>query len=271
MKKLLKIVGALALLVVIALVVVFFFIDSIVKAGVEKGSTAALGVETTLDKASVSFTASSLRLTKLDISNPTGFSKDKFFSLGDCLVACDVPTILKDEVVVEKIIVDAPVLTIERSGTTTNLAAIMSNLDGGKKVAAAPAKPAAREKAFRVKLLKVTNAKVRFLLIDGKPIDVAVPEIEIKDLKNKDNSPLLFADLFYKLITATAEAGAKNGKGIVPDEYLKLTDGALGRGTDIIRETIKDPGSIIKDPKKTIEDVNGIIKDAEGIFKKKKK
>ena len=68
-------------LVVVALVAVYFVRNMLVEKAVEAGSAYALGVETDLGSAGLEIGGGSLELNNLDVSNPEGFTADNFLSL----------------------------------------------------------------------------------------------------------------------------------------------------------------------------------------------
>ena len=76
MKLLIKIVVGIIFLVVVAVIAVFFFLDSIARGAIESGATYALGVPTTLAKADVRLLRGEFSMSGLDVANPEGFDSD---------------------------------------------------------------------------------------------------------------------------------------------------------------------------------------------------
>ena len=82
-KRIKWIVGAFVVVVVVLVVVVFLWIDHLAKMGIEKGSTYALGVDTTVDSVDIGILAGRSELSGLTVSNPKGFQTSHFLSLGN--------------------------------------------------------------------------------------------------------------------------------------------------------------------------------------------
>src|SRR5262245_7230362 len=104
MKFLLKSIKYIILLLILVVVVgifgVIWGINSIARSGIEKGATYALGVPTKVGSASVGIMSSSLTLSTLNVSNPSGFEGKHFLALGNGNVAVSLSTLRQDTVVV---------------------------------------------------------------------------------------------------------------------------------------------------------------------------
>ena len=108
MKKLFKILAAVAVIIVVlivgAVILISVTLDKAVKVAIEKGGTYALGVETTLDKADVQVMAQAFEMEGLLVANPEGF-ESHFISLGKAGIALDGSTLQAE-------VIEIPVLTI---------------------------------------------------------------------------------------------------------------------------------------------------------------
>ena len=76
-----KIVLGVIILVIVAVVAVYFVRNMLVEKGVEAGSTYALGVETDLGSASLELGGGSLALNNFVVSNPPGFEAENCLTL----------------------------------------------------------------------------------------------------------------------------------------------------------------------------------------------
>ena len=100
MKLLIRLGLAALVLIVLVLGGAFFFIDSLVKGGIEKGTTYATGTETKLGSVDAGLFKGHFALKDLSIANPAGFRSEPFLHLGSAAAAGDNGTILSDEIAI---------------------------------------------------------------------------------------------------------------------------------------------------------------------------
>src|SRR5437764_8512643 len=100
MKKLIiRIAAVVLILLVIALAVVFFSLNSIVKKGVETVGPKLTKVEVRLGSAKLSPLSGNGRLSDLFVGNPEGYKTPSAMKLGDIKVAVEPGSILSDTLV----------------------------------------------------------------------------------------------------------------------------------------------------------------------------
>ena len=233
-KWLTRLIIVAVVLVVVGIAVLWMGVNYAAKKGVEVGGTAALGVETKADSVAIGFLTSSVGIHGFQIGNPDGYNTDRLMALGHGKVACDITSLLGDEVVVHEIIIDQPELTIElKPGLPpkSNLGDLLKKLESDKQ---APPEDAESQKKFRVDLIRITKAKVRFHLLAGKTADIVLPSIEMKDVKNADGTPLMLADIFGKVLASMGTSAFKGAKGVVPDDLLKGLGGSLAAADKLL-------------------------------------
>jgi len=243
MKWLKRILIVVVVLVVIAAVAIYFGGNYAAKKGVEVGGTAALGVDTKLDSVSIGWFSSTVGMRGLSVGNPEGYKTDRLMALGEGKVSCSIGSLMSDEVQVSEILIDQPELTVElKMGLPpkSNLGDLLSSLTGGEAAEPAGAETAA-DKKFKVDLIRINKTKVRFHMVGGKTADFVLPDIEMKDLKNADGTPLMLADIFRQVLASMAVSVAKNGKG-VPGNIL----GQFGDTTAMAKEFLGDGMKNIK-------------------------
>ncbi|NQT52330.1 AsmA family protein, partial [bacterium] len=242
MKKWIKrIVILLVVVVVAAIVGVVLFVDQAAKAGIEAGGSSALGVKTQVDKVSVGLLSSSVTIKQLRIGNPEGYKTDHLLTLGRGKLACSVRSFFGNEPHIREITLEQPELTIELRYKNlvpkSNIGDLISSLDSGKKARQEAPKEKAPEgqKTFRIDHIRIVGTKVRFHLLAGKTADVTLPDIELKELKNRDGTPLLLADIFRQVLSSMSVSAFKKAKGIVPDDLLKGFGTTLGSARQLIQ------------------------------------
>jgi hypothetical protein len=229
MKLLLKLVVVVVILVVLLGVVALFYIDSIAKSGIEKSATYALGVETTLDGASVGLLSGTFGMTGLNVSNAEGFRSDHFLTLDEGGLEVSLGSLRSDTIEVPKLELSGLDMVLEKKGGNANYKVIMENL---KKLESGE-KPPAEEgtsKDFIIKEVVIKDVHVAYdLLGTGSGLDtvrVPIDEIRLTDV-GKDGG-LKFSELTDVILKAIFSAVIANG-GDLPGEVLgELKNGLAG-------------------------------------------
>ena len=243
MKKLKWVLLAIVVVVVVVVVVVALNIDRAARKGVEIGGTQALGVETTCGGVHVGLLSGSVGLKGLRIANPEGYKTDRLMALGSGKVACDIGSLMSDEVVVHEILIDAPEMTLELKPALppkTNIGDLLKKLESDKQPADEQPDEATEDegepKTFKVELIRITGAKVRFHLIGGKTADLTLPDIELKNIKNADGTPLMLGDIFAQVLASMGTAAVHKAKldGVVPAELLAGFGGTLASAQNLL-------------------------------------
>jgi len=242
MSKMMKALIVIVAIVFVVLGVALLVMDYAAKHGIEMAAAAALGVDTSVEAVSIKVLQSSVSIEGLQISNPKGYKSVRLLALGSGTVSCDVPTLLSDEVRVKEIILDEPDVTIEmKPGVPpkSNIGELLDNLDSGQPTPEEKQK----QKHFKIDLIRVTNTRVRFHTLDGKTADVVLPEIEMRDVKNADGTPVVFADVLGQILARIGASSLEQAKGVVPKEFRSAYGKTLGSAKSLIaRGTDAKPG-----------------------------
>lgn len=117
-KLLVRVLGVLIVILIVAGVAVVMNINSIAKSLVEKGGTKQLGLTTKLGGANVGLTSGDVSLSNLTIGSPAGFKAPELFSLGSISVDSNWKGIRSKPLSISSINIDKPRIVIERSGST---------------------------------------------------------------------------------------------------------------------------------------------------------
>jgi len=252
MKKALK---ALVIVVAVIFVVVaaaFLGMDYAAKKGIELGATSALGVDTTVDSVSIRVLRSSVSIKGLQISNPEGYNTDRLMALDTGSVSCDVPSLLTKEARLREILLDAPELTVEVKPAIPPRSNIGELLDKLKSDAPTREEKEA-QKHYRIDLIRVTDAKVRFCTPAAEPAEVMLPDIELRDVRNADGSPVVMADVLAQILARMGSSAFEEAKGVVPNEFRSAFGKTLGSARALIARA---PQGVPKGGK-SLEDIFG--------------
>jgi len=217
-----KIIIRLFLIVVVlliaALVAVFFSLNSIVKKGVETLGPQMTKVEVRLGSADISPLSGSGQLKKLFVGNPEGCKTPSAIEIGSVKVAVKIGSVLSDTIVVDEINIQAPEITLEGTLSGNNLSKILDNLNSAsgteKPKTETPAKKS--EKKFIVKDIQINGGKINVSLnmavLGGKSLTVPLPPVHLQDIGKAENgvtSAQLVTAIMKPLLAATTEAATK--------------------------------------------------------------
>ncbi len=275
MKKLLIIV----ILLVVALgAVVAFGGGALLKTGVEKGGTWALGTKTTLDSASIGL--GTVGMKDLTIASPEGFKQTNAFQVDEIAVKAQLGSLMTDTIEIDSIDIVKPEIGLEFTMNGTNIGALLKNLESrrtGKEPETKPAEEGEKPgKALHVGRVTITTPRVKLaqsaLLATSQTIDL--PTIELTDLggsggkedgKTKMGLPELIEQILGAIMAATAQSGQLSGdlgkilNGDIAADFLKNVKGDVGKLGDQLK----------KQAQGTLEDAKDKAKDAVDEAKKK--
>lgn len=250
MKKwILRIVLASAVVAAIAVFAVFYFLNDLVKGGVEKVGPQLTKGEMRLAKANISPFSGKAQLTGLFVGNPQGWKTESAIKVGDVKVALDVRSALSDVVTVESILIEGPEITYEGGLGGSNIGKILENIEafaggGGEKPAAESS--SASSKKFKVKDIQIRGAKVHLSTagFGGKAMTVPLADMRLQNI-GTDGSGVTAAQLSRDIlkpllasITKAAAEAATNVGGQLKD-VTKGTTEQLNKTTEGVKSLFK--------------------------------
>ena len=227
MKKIFWSVVIILLVLVIAVAIVAgFFLNPIVKRGVETIGPKITKTSVTLDAVDLSLLTGSAKVKGLVVGNPEGYKTTNSISVGTIAVGVDPFSVLSDKIVVRSLHVETPEITFEGGLGGNNLSKLLDNVNGTAKNggpvstnAVGQPKPS---KKIEVDDLLISGAKVHVLLTElgGRQMSLTLPDIHLTDL-GKGGDGLTATDLtrrvLQEIVTATVKAVASDstnlGKG----------------------------------------------------------
>ena len=253
MKKLLIILGVLAVLGIGAVVLVSMNLGQIVTAGVNKYGPQLTQTRLTLESAKISPFSGIGTLNGLVIGNPKGWSENDLASLGKIHLDVVPSSLRGDHVIINEIIIEAPVFNYETKIIASNVNDLLKNIEQALGASKAGANPKATEPAasgapmkFEIKKLRLLNGKVRVGII-GAATTVPLPTIEIDELGTKEGgvtaaqaASIVMSSVVSKIVVATAGAAG---------DLSKTGGAAAAEGVKKASEAIKGLFSGKKEPK----------------------
>ena len=197
MKKILfRIAFGIVVLIVLAGLVVFFSLNTIVKRGVEKIGPMITKVEVKLGAAEISPFGGTGRLTKLFVGNPEGYKTPSAMEFGDIKVGVQIGSVMSQTIVVNEVTVKDAVITLEGTLKGNNLTKILDNVNGSsaeagnqpKPKGAPPEEPGASNssKKFIVKDITIAgtmvNVAIDLPVVGHQSMSLPLPPVHIQNI-----------------------------------------------------------------------------------------
>ena len=268
-RKILKVVVLCVLLLLIVLIVGFqLFGNSLIRVGVEKAATGALGVPVTVKHIGLSILGGKVKIQGLVVKNPPGYANETLLELGEGVVKLNIGSLMSNTVKVKLIKLDGTKLTIEQKGLTNNLKEVLDKLPKeGKEAAPKTEKPG---KNLNINKLEITNTNVRVKLlpIPGKSdtISLKLDPIVMENLGT--DKKLNMGTLVAKILGAMATGVAKQGAGLLPDDMVKGIGSALDKTAELGKAAAQEGQKALE---KTTSAGKDVVEGVKGFFGGKKK
>jgi hypothetical protein len=252
MKKLIiRLLIALVVVVLLAVLAVGLFLDGAIKRGVETFGPKLTKVDIKLQSVHLSLFSGSGTVKGLVIGNPEGFKTPSAMSVGETTLAIKPGSLLSDKIVIKVISVQAPEITFETDLRRNNLSKILSNLQeatgGGK---AEPAKPQEPARKLQVDKFDITGGRIHVSatgVLQGTAT-IPLPDIHLQDLGAGPDG-ITAAELTKRVMEAVEKGAVKAASGAVADigkGAVYLTKDAKGLGTNTVDSVTKGLGGLFK-------------------------
>jgi uncharacterized protein involved in outer membrane biogenesis len=193
-------------LVVIAGIIVYCSLNSIIRGVVQEQATASMNVPTTLNSVALSIFGGSLSLKELEVGSPPNFSSPHTLTLGGCGISVHYGELRQTPIHISHITLDNPVLYVEQSGLKLNIQALMDQMPQTPESSnGQPSEPL----KLIIDRLDVNNAQVNFL--PGLPglstqVPVTIPSLTLTNVGNAEGNQngAAIKDVVMQVITAMA-------------------------------------------------------------------
>lgn len=245
-KRLMIALAVLLVLLIIAIGVALYYLDTLLKNGIQRGGTMALGVPTQVDVAHLELLSGELGLKKLQIANPSGFSGPHFMTVGDLDAAVTLRSLTKDTIEVPYLKISDVYVSLEKQGDKANYEVILANIkefqkgfkssdtqksqspQGGGQAASTSSKRFVI-KEITLKDVKV-DAQVKQMggLLGTATVRINIPEIRVKDIGTDEGNAVAIEEVTGVVTAAVLKAVLEQGGGVLPPEIAKGLNGALG-------------------------------------------
>ncbi len=216
-------------------VILFLFLNTIVKAGIETMGPKMVQAPVTVESVDLSPFTGSGSLKGIVVGNPEGYKTESAFKLAEVRVNVAISSLLSRKIVIQEIFVDAPEITYELGLGESNIGRIQKNIAEFTGPAAEGEAPAAAEgdgKKVQIDEFLVKDGKIRVSakVLGGAAAPVPLPDIHLQGIGKDEGgtSPGEAAKKIFSAITDGIFGAVKGVGGAVTDGVSGLIDGVGG-------------------------------------------
>ncbi len=188
-KVFIGLLSAIIVAIVIGAVLLLSNLDAVVKGIIETAGSEATGTTVTVDTVDISLQEGSAAIGGLRISNPAGYGAGQALEIGLAAISLNLEQTASELVVIESILIDGARLSYEQQGSTSNLQAILNNLDSassGHTSSSAGQDESASGARIIIDDFRFLNAQASFVIPGlGQQKIVKIPDIEISGIGRK--------------------------------------------------------------------------------------
>src|SRR3954469_19620050 len=199
-----RIALAVVALIIIALLIVYFNLNRIIKHTIEVQSTDSLNLQTQLGSARLAIFGGNFSMNDLQISSPAGFSAPRILQLDKGAVDVSYGQLRSDPIHIKSLTLRKPAIVVEQANGKFNFQAVMDQIPKSD--------PNAQPVKVIIDYLKIEDATV--ILHPGLPglsqeLKVNIPTLEMHDVGagegNKNGAAI--KDVAVLVITSLAKKG----------------------------------------------------------------
>ncbi len=228
----------LFLLILLALVILYFSIDGIIRSKVQAAAANSTGQTTALASAKLQLSGT-LTLNGLDIHNPAGFTSANFVQVPKTVISVQPSSLLSNTLIVHDIEIDGLTLTLEQNGLKNNLADILAftHQQAADTAATTGSGQAGKSKQLDIAKLRLTNVTV---IASGFGVQqtLKLQPIEMDHPTDPDGRLMKVADLTARILEQVATQIATNPQ--LPP--------ALRKGLGDVSKYLPDAAKLLNNP-----------------------
>jgi len=232
MKTIIKLITAIAFLIIICLFVLYFSLNNIVEKGIRTFAPQVTLTDVTLEKSNISLFSGKGELKGLVIGNPEGFSENNAVTLDTIKVEVDVKSIFSDILRIKRISIDGPKISYEIDGKRNNIKTIRNNIksftkiDGNQKETDRNKKDT--QKKIIIDLLEIKNGEIGLAatFFKGKGVSLELTEIMVRDMGREKGglSPAETSFEIFKVLSNSVTSAVSVSTGTLREKADALLD-----------------------------------------------
>ncbi|MFT7472081.1 MAG: hypothetical protein ACI8XU_001978 [Kiritimatiellia bacterium] len=222
----------------------FFYLDSIVKSGIQIVGSSVLGTAVTVDSVSISPLSGRGSISGLRVENPEGFESQYAFELDSVLVSIDVNSVFTDAAEIESIVIMQPIITYETKITSDNIRTLLDNLDEGDAASGDPESAEDSGQQIIIREFRMVDSQLNFVsALVSAPITLA--DIEIRDIGAEGGSSSAanaVRVVLQELVTSILNSEDLPGL----DGLRESVEGRIQDGAQRVEEAVEDLGGRLR-------------------------
>ena len=221
----------------------FFYLDSIVKTGIEVVGSSVLGTAVTVDSVSISPLNGQGSISGLRVENPEGFESQYAFELDSVLVSIDVSSVFTDAAEIESIVIMQPIITYETKITSDNIRTLLDNLDEGDAASSDSESAEDSGQQIVIREFRMVDSQLNFVsALVSAPITLA--DIEIRDIGAEGGSSSAANAVRVVLQELVASILSSDLPSL--DGLRESVEGRIQDGAQRVEEAVEDLGSRLR-------------------------
>lgn len=222
--KILKIALISVFVVAIAIAgivgITLYNLDSLVETAIEEVGPQVTQTPVTVDKVNLSLLSGLGEINGLTLGNPEGFTSDYAFHMAHIALQIEPQSLLEPVYVVKQVTIDGAKIIAEQKAMTTNLQALLKNIEKSTSSGSAPTKQETdkstdsntetSEPHLMVEQISIINNSVTLITERWGKKELKIPDIQLSNIGSKDEGLTAeqLANVLLKKITREAEKTA---------------------------------------------------------------
>lgn len=223
MKLLLRVVGGIVILLIVAVIVLYFSLNIIVARVI---MTYGPGVTQTPVKVSfvnISPLSGAGKISNLTIDSPTDYKEQPAIKIKDIEVKIDMKSILTKKIIIDEVVIDTPEVNFEQKFTSNNISAIRANVNSYNGRNNNPSTPSALK--FQINRLVIKSGKAT-IYTAGAHVLFPISDVDDRNIGAGENG--VTSSEITKLVFSTFTESVL--KGVASGALLKEGAGSIGEG-----------------------------------------
>lgn len=216
--KLIKLLLVLALLVVAAVVVGVFYVDSIVKAAIQNGGAAALGVSTRVESVNIGLREDRLTIKGLSISNPPNYTSPHMMLLESASCQFDLRKLMDETIDLPNFEIDGVDICIEQAMPASNVSAVLEHLKRFRPVEPDRNQPPAKK--IKVSQIRVRRVTAHVYVLPGltpvAPVTIDLGDMVLENAAIDDPKGIGVSELIARVVPQILAEVLERAGGTIP-------------------------------------------------------
>ena len=265
----LKTVLWLILLLVIALVAIYYYLGTLVREAVNRYVPPITGTTASVEHVDLSLLQGNIEIRGLKIGNPKGFSSNNIFALGSVKVKFDPKSVLTDKITINSVLISKTKVSAELKNLyslDSNISTLQKNVEKyiGTSSKTSSTKPDQKQKTNSagkkvvIKDLKIQNSELS-LGVSGQTITLPLPNIHKTGIgEDKKNKSL--AEIFADILDLLSIESLKSIPGAATDLAKKVAGGAKDLVSGGVDAVTKGASAVTDTAKGAVSSIKGLFK-----------